>query len=50
MDDSCQNEKRKLDKRDILDAVLTTVCLVALFKKIYLAQRRRDAEESYDGK
>ena len=29
MDDSCQNEKRKLDKRDILDAVLTTISLVA---------------------
>ena len=30
MDDSCQNEKRKLDKRDILDAVLTTISLLAL--------------------
>ena len=29
MDDSCQNEKRKLDKRDFLDAVLTTISLVA---------------------
>ena len=50
MDDSYQNEKRPLDKHDWLDGILTTVCFVALFKKIYLAQRRRDAEESYDGK
>ena len=30
MDDSCQNEKRKLDMRDYVDVLLSTICVVAL--------------------